>query len=179
MKFALTAFAFISLAGFAGDFPQEETLFIDNVTMNGRTIVHSCSNFSNAETELEVEFLSGPVDYGTRVFIEFGWGGSDQSTGKTFEWAQKNELELERKTPMTWKGNLTQTIAQRSSPVRILDLNFVFRVQEPGKPARYVGGVKSGNTFVAHLPKVEDSTCVNPGDAYPDFSELVVQIERN
>jgi hypothetical protein len=178
MKPALALFAVISASLLAGNYP-EETLFIENLKMNGRTIVHSCSNFSNAETELEFEFKSGPVDYGTRVFVEFGWGGSDQSNGNIFEWAQKNELELERKRSMTWKGNLTQTIAQRSSPVRILDLNFVFRIQEPGKAARYVGGTQSGDTFVAHLPKVEDSACVNPGDDYPSLSELIVQIVRN
>ena len=178
MKPALTLFAVISASLLAGNYP-EETLFIENLKMNGRTIIHSCSNFSNAETELEFEFRSGPVDYGTRVFVEFGWTGSDQSTGNNFAWAQRNEMELERKNSMTWKGNLNQTIAERSSPVRILDLNFVFRIQEPGKAARYVGGTQSGDTFVAHLPKVEDSACVNPGDNYPSLSELIVQIVRN
>jgi len=178
MKTALTLLALVSGSLFATNYP-EETLFIDNVKMNGRTLVHSCSNFSNAETELEVVFKSGPVDYGTRVFVEYGWAGADQSTGETFVWAQKNELELERGPFMTWKGTLSQTIAERSSPVRILDLNFVFRVQEPGKITRYVGGTQEGDTFVAHLPKVEDSTCVKPGDAAPDFSELIVQIVKN
>ena len=178
MKTVLVLFTFISASLFAGNIP-EETLFIDNVQLNGRTIIHSCSNFSNAETELELSFRSGPVDYGTRVFVEFGWAGSDQSSGKNFEWAQRSELELERENSMTWKGTLTQTIAQRSSPQRILALNFVFRIQDPGKSARYVGGPQAGDTFVAHLPKVEDSSCVNPGDEAPSFSDLIIPIDRN
>lgn len=177
MKSIFALWVLMAAPLFAGTFP-EETFSIDNVKVNGRTFIHSCSYYSNAESELELEFKSGPVDYGTRVFVEFGWGGSDEHTKETFEWKHKSELELASRPFTTWTGKLSQTIAERSSSTRILDLNFVFRIQEPGKAPRYVGGPKRGDTFVAHLLKVEDSPCVSAGQAFPDFSELVVQVVR-
>jgi len=179
MNFFLTLVAFISLPLFS-DTIFEDPFHMDDVTLNGRTLIHSCSNYSNAETEIDVLFKSGMVSRGTRVFVEFGWGGSDESTGTSFSWTQKSELELVR-TPftLTWRGKLTQTIAESSSPLKIMDLNFVFRIQEPGKAPRYVGGPNNGDVFVAHLPKVEDSACVNPGSELPKFSELVVQVVRD
>ncbi|MFM8269258.1 MAG: hypothetical protein ACKN9V_03635 [Pseudomonadota bacterium] len=177
MKTALVLFALIARPVFSG--LPEETFFIENISLLGRTLIHSCSYFSNAETEIEIKFKSGPVEYGTRVFVEFGWAGSDQSTGKRFSWNQKSELELESAPFTTWTGKLTQTIAERTSPLRIVDLNFVFRIEEPGKAPRYVGSPKNGDVFVARLPKVEDSTCVSPGSELPTFSELIVQVVRD
>lgn len=178
MKNLIAFFVLISASLFAGPF-LGETLLIENVKVKARTVIHSCSYFSNAETDLAVVFKSGPVDYGTRVFLEFGWGGKDGSTGKDFEWANRSELELTPGSFTTWTGDLTQVIAERSSPHRILDLNFVFRVEEPGKAPRLVGGPQKGDTFVAHLPTVEDSSCVRPGDELPMLEDLVVQIVRN
>lgn len=158
---------------------EEETAFIENVLLKGRTLIHSCSYFSNAETELKVEFKSGPVDQGTKVFVEFGWEGSDQTTGKHFTWLDKRELELEQGPFTSWSGSFARTIAERSSPITISDVNFVFRIEEPGKTLHYVGGTKSGDTYVGHLPKVEDSACVKAGEELPPFSELIVQIVQN
>ncbi|NBT58301.1 hypothetical protein EBT16_05910, partial [bacterium] len=121
MKNLIAVVTFLSTQLFAGPF-LGETFFIDNVKVEGRTLIHSCSYFSNAETELTVTFKSGPVDYGTRVFLEFGWGGTNGRTGENFEWENRAELELKAGSFTQWTGNLTQVIAERSSPQTLQDL---------------------------------------------------------
>lgn len=157
---------------------EEETLFITNVKVEGRTFSHSCQYYSNTETELKVTFSPGPIDYGTRIFIEFGWEGVDSTPSGLFNWAEKTEKEMEVLENGFWFANVNQIIAERSSPVRIKAMNFVFRIQEPGKKPKYVGGVLENDTFVTRVIPTEESGCVNPGSTLPDFQELVVQIER-
>ncbi|NBX82349.1 hypothetical protein EBQ90_04575 [bacterium] len=156
----------------------EEFLWISDVHAEARSYAHSCSYYSNTETDLRLIFKSTPVEYGTRISVVFGWEGEDASTGRHFKWSEKNEKEMTARDSMTWQVDLNQVIARRSSPITFTGLNFVFKIQEPGKSPRYQGGQNPGDTYSARLAPLDEVSCVRPDEGLPVYRELVVQIDR-
>lgn len=157
----------------------EEFLWISDVHAEARSYAHSCSYYSNTETDLRLIFNSAPVEYGTRISLVFGWEGVDTSTGRHFQWSEKTEKEMTAVDAMTWQVELNQVIARRSSPITITGLNFVFKIQEPGKSPRTQGGQKPTDTYLVRLAPLDEVSCVRPEEGLPVYRELVVQIDRN
>jgi hypothetical protein len=157
---------------------ENETLFVENVKAEGRTYTHSCGYYSNSEAEARILFRPDPVDYGTRIFIEYGWAGVDASNQQSFSWKNRAEKEMELMERGLWYHDFNQVIAERSSPVIISGLNFAFRIEEPGKAPRYLGGPEKGVSYIAHLIKPENAPCVSAEKSLPEPQNLIVQIER-
>lgn len=158
---------------------ENETLFITNVKAEGRSYTHSCGSYSNTESDVRLLFRPEPLDYGTRIFVEYGWAGFDASNQQAFSWRNRSEIEMELIERGLWYHDFNQVIAERSSPIRIHNLNFVFRIEEPGKPPRYEGGPEKGDTYIAQLIKTEDAPCVSATNHPPENRELLIQIERS
>jgi len=158
---------------------EGETLFIDQVRVEGRAYTHSCRYYSNSEAELMIEFRPYSLPQYARVFIDFGWMGEDKSTGESFTWKEKNSLELEKNSFNRWQVSVRKITAERSSPLFLTGLHFVFRVQVPGSDPQIYGGVEEGDEYFVRLPRAETYPCVSPETELPDFEEWVVQIDRN
>jgi len=178
MRVLISFFILVSTSlGFSGPF-LGETLFITNTEVSGRLVTHSCSYYSNTEAHLKILFKSLPVDYGTRVFLEYGWERKDLSNGQTAFWEKKTELEMSKKDASSWTVELRETVAERSSSYIFTGLQFIFRIEEPGKEPRYEAGPEAQDTYLAHLPPLETASCVGPNRPNPVFEPLVVQIVR-
>lgn len=158
---------------------EGETLFIDQVRVEGRAYTHSCGYYSNSEAELMIEFRPYSLPQYARVFIDFGWMGEDRSTGESFTWKEKNSAELEKNSFNRWQVSLSQITAERSSPLFLTGLHFVFRVQVPGSDPQIFGGVEEGDEYFVRLPRLENTPCVSSKTTLPDFEEWIVQIDRN
>ena len=172
--FVISLFVFSGF-GFAH---EEESLFITHVQVEGRSFSHSCSYYSNTETELTIFFRPDPTDYGTRVFLEYGWAGEDLASHQPFEWSERSESELEPMERGLWTLRLNKVISERSSPIRTKSLNFIFRIEQPGKKPYTVGGVEKTDSYIVSVIPTESASCVNAGSPLPSFQELVVQINR-
>ncbi len=156
----------------------EETLFITNTEVSGRLLTHSCSYYTNTEANLRILFKSLPVDYGTRVFLEYGWEKKDLTNGQIAPWEKKAEKEMSKKDASSWTVDLTETVAERSSSFVLTGLQFVFRIEEPGKQPRYQAGPMPRDTYIASLPALETASCVGPNRPNPMFEIWTVQIVR-
>lgn len=158
---------------------EGETLFIDQVKVEGRAYTHSCRYYSNSEVEIMIEFRPYSLPQYARVFIDFGWMGEDKSTGESFTWKEKNTLELKKNSFNRWQVSVRKITAERSSALFLTGLHFVFRVQVPGSDPQIYGGVQEGDEYFVRLPRAETYSCTSPEIELPDFEEWVVQIDRN
>lgn len=174
-RFFIISLLILSQFGIAS---EDETLFINQVKAEGRSYTHSCGSYSNTESDVRLLFQPGSLDYGTRIFVEYGWAGMDASNQKAFAWNNRSEAEMELIEQGLWYHDFNQIIAERSSPIRIYSLNFIFRIEEPGKSPRYEGGPGKGDSYITHLIKTEDAPCVNSTNNLPEPRELLIQIER-
>lgn len=157
---------------------EADFIWISDVHAEARSYAHSCSYYSNTEADIRLLFKSAPLEYGTRVSLVFGWEGEDASTGRRFQWYEKTEKEMTAVSAMTWQVDLNQVIARRASPITITGLNFVFKIQEPGKSPRIQGGETPKDTYLARLAPLDEVSCVRPDEGLPVYRELVVQIDR-
>jgi hypothetical protein len=158
---------------------EGETLFIDQVKVNGRAFTHSCQYYSNSEVELEMEFRPLPLETGSRVFLDLGWVGIDQMNGDTFSRYEPRSLELQKFAFNRWRVSLSKTIAERSSSVFLTGLHFVFRVESPGNPSQIFGGVEKGDVYFVRFPEASSFPCVSSETRLPAYQEWLVQIDRN
>ncbi|NBX92588.1 MAG: hypothetical protein EB078_05070 [Proteobacteria bacterium] len=155
----------------------EEFVTIDQVHVEGRAFTHSCSYFSNIEANLSVRFRKPNMEPNTRVFLLYGWGGTEQTHGTSFIWREQKEVEMNLIERHLWQLDLTQILLERSSPILIKDLHFAIRINEPGKTPYYEAIPGNGISYLAHiLENPEKTTCVSSGSDLPEMEPLVVQI---
>jgi|688.fasta_scaffold61281_6 hypothetical protein len=156
-----------------------EFISIDNVAVEGRSFTHSCGYFSNVESNLTVRFRKENMEPNTRVFLLYGWGGTEKVYGTSFIWREQNEVEMNPIERHVWQLELTKVLSERSSPIFIQDLNFAIRINEPGKVPYYEAIPGNGIAYVAHIQETTEApACVNPGDTLPEMKPLIVQIVR-
>lgn len=169
---------FLSLGALVNAEPAE-FISVDNVVVEGRAFTHSCGYFSNIESNLSIRFRKDNVEPNTRVFLLYGWGGVENIHNTSFVWRETKEVEMNLLERHVWHFDLTQILSERSSPIFIKDLNFVIRINEPGKTPYYEAIPGNGIAYVAHiLDSAEAPACIAPGATRPEFEPLVVQIVR-
>ena len=106
----------------------------------GRTYLSNCGSVTAEAGDFQIVVKNHgntPTPWGTRMTLLYGWKGySANFTGGAdaqFDWAYNGEMEMPAIASYTWRANLTRVLHERTSTQALTHLQFVVRIDAPGR----------------------------------------------
>lgn len=144
----------------------------------GRNYTFSCSHYTSVQGDVVLSFTDNSLPWGTTVSFVTGWEGREGFPESRFEWRDREEHLATAKAPYTWQLKLSKVLHQRSHASLKDTLNFVVKIQTPGRPDTYLNGGSPWGFFKTRLIENTPGQCVTGLEGLPELSSLAVESVR-
>ncbi len=166
MRKAFLTFLFLSLPAMAAD-----------IQVWGRQFTNSCSYYTLTWGDYDLTFRDTSLPWGTKVTAVVAFAGYKTSNGQKygFSWDRDRSIPMQAVSAHTWRARKSETLHSRGHDFNFTALQFIFKVESPGRAAYFVNGGSSWGHFEVDLT-AGTNPCVTGGGDIPQMRRLPIRV---
>lgn len=136
-----------------------------------------CSSYDSTLADFDVTFHDSTLPWGTKVKLVSGLAGNEVSSQgfRDFHWDSSVEQEMHALSAHTWQARRSVTLANRSNPKHYSALEYVLKIEEPGKDS-YYSTISNGDYW--RTATVTNNLHCASGGVLPAFQKVEVQAAK-
>jgi len=163
---AFLVFFFLSLPAMAAD-----------IQVWGRQFTNSCSYYTLTWGDYDLTFRDTTLPWGTKVTAVVAFAGNRMVNGvpQLFSWDRSRYISMEAASAFTWRARKSEELHSRSHDTTFTRLQFIFKVEAPGRAAYFVNGGSSWGHYEVDLTRTT-IPCVTSGGELPRMVQFPISV---